>query len=412
MTKAGAAALEAARKYEADIVAFLRAMIAIPAESGHEGDRCKRVRQEYERLGFDEVFFDGLGNVVARIGKGPLRILMDGHIDCVGVGDPKAWAHDPFQGKFEDGKIWGRGAVDELPAIACMAYGAKILGERGVPDDVTIYLTASVMEESCDGYCLLHLIEKESIRPDVVVLGEPTDLNVYRGHRGRLEASITTWGKSAHAAQCGLGVNAVYKIAPLISDIEALNDRLPYDDFLGKGSVVVSFIECTSPSLNAVPDSARIYIDRRLTAGESLESAMQELRSLPHLGDAEVKLLLYDEASWRGERAQQEKYYPSWVLREDHPLVQGVARAVKAVLDKPPTISRWWFSTNGVASMGRLGIPTVGFAPGLEDLAHTTQEWVAVEDLLRATAVYSLIPELLAERKEELMAACAPKTGE
>jgi putative selenium metabolism hydrolase len=171
-------------------------MIAIPAESGREGARCERVRQEYERLGFDDVFFDRLGNVVARIGQGPLKILMDGHIDCVGVGDPAAWAHDPFQGKLEDGRIWGRGAVDELPAIACMAYGAKILGERSVPDGVTLYLTASVMEESCDGYCLLHLIEKEGIRPDVVVLGEPTDLNVYRGHRGRMEATITTRGKS------------------------------------------------------------------------------------------------------------------------------------------------------------------------------------------------------------------------
>ena len=411
--KAGKAALTAARKYEADITKFLREMIAIPAESGTEGPRCERVRQEYEKLGFDEVLFDRLGTVVARIGKGPLKILMDGHIDCVGVGDPKAWEHDPFQGKFEDGKIWGRGAVDELPAIACMAYGAKVLAERGqdIADHVTLYLTASVMEEDCDGYCLLHLIEKENIRPDVVILGEPTDLNVYRGHRGRMEATVSTRGKSAHGAQCHLGVNALYKMAPIISDIEALNHRLRHDDFLGKGSVLVSFIECTSPSLNAVPDSARIYLDRRLTVGETVESAMEELRSLPHLGDATVELLSYDQTSWRGERAQQEKYYPTWVLGEDHPLVQGVAQAAAAVLGKPPAISRWSFSTNGVASMGRHGIPTVGFAPGLEELAHTTQEWVAVEDLVRATAVYSLIPEILAERKEELKAAGAAKMG-
>ena len=369
------------------------------------------MRREYERLGFEEVFFDRLGNVVARIGRGPLKILMDGHIDCVGVGDPAAWAHDPFQGKLEDGKIWGRGAVDELPAIACMAYGAKILRERGVPDGVTLYLTASVMEESCDGYCLLHLIEKEGIRPDVVILGEPTDLNVYRGHRGRMEATITTRGKSAHGAHCDLGVNALYKMAPILSDIEALHTRLPHDDFLGKGSVVATLIECTSPSLNAVPDSARIYIDRRLTAGETVEQAMNELRSLSHLGDAQVELLTYDETSWRGERARQEKYYPTWVLPENHPLVAGVASAVAAVLGKRPAISRWSFSTNGVASMGRLGIPTVGFAPGLEELAHTTGEWVAVEDLVRATAVYSLIPEFLARRKEELTAALAPTPG-
>jgi putative selenium metabolism hydrolase len=403
MSERGATALDAARRHETDVVTFLREMIAIPAESRQEGKRCERVKREYERLGFDEVFFDRLGNVVARLGDGPFKVLMDGHIDCVGVGDPAAWDHDPFEGKLEDGNVWGRGAVDELPAIACMAYGALLARESGLPSDVSLYLTASVMEEDCDGYCLLHLIENEGIRPDVVVIGEPTDLGVYRGHRGRVEATISTAGKSSHAAFPEHGDNALYKLAPVISDIEALNERLPSDDFLGKGTAVVSFVECTSPSLNAVPDSGRIYIDRRLTAGETVEEALAELRALPHLGDAEVELLSYDEVSWRGEPARQEKFFPTWVLPETHPLVDGVAAAVDAVLGAPPRISRWSFSTNGVATMGRHGIPTVGFAPGLEELSHTTGEWVAVEDLVRASAVYSLIPEYLAERKGELL---------
>lgn len=400
----GRTALGGARRQEEEIVRFLREMIAIPAESLHEGDRCERVKREYESLGFDEVFFDGLGNVVARLGDGPLTILMDGHIDCVGVGDPDAWEHDPFEGKLEDGKVWGRGAVDELPAIACMAYGAKLARERDLPTDVTLYLTASVMEEDCDGYCLLHLIEKEGIRPDVVVIGEPTDLGVYRGQRGRVEATITTSGRSSHAAHPERGENAIYKLAPIISDIERLNERLPSDSFLGKGTVVVSSVESTTVSLNAVPEGAMINIDRRLTAGETPEGALEELRSLPHLGDADVELLTYDEVSWRGERARQEKFFPSWVLPENHPLVGGVADAVRAVLGSSPAISRWSFSTNGVATMGRHGIPSVGFAPGLEELSHTTGEWVAVEDLVRAAAVYSLIPRCLAERKQELLA--------
>jgi putative selenium metabolism hydrolase len=388
-------AVKAARGYEKQIVRFLRDMIAIPAESCKEGERCERVRQEYEALGFDEVFIDGLGSVVGRIGSGDFKILYDGHIDCVGVGDLEAWDFDPFEGKFEDGEIWGRGAVDELPAIAAMAYGAKILADEGVPDGVTIYLTASVMEEDCDGYCMRHLIESEGIRPDVVVLGEPTDLGVYRGQRGRMEATITTRGVSAHGAHADRGINALYKMAPIITDIEKLNEDLAEDDFLGKGSIIVSSIECTTPSLNAVPDSARIYIDRRLTVGETVESSMVELQALPHLGDAEVELLKYDAESWRGARAQQDKYYPTWVLGEDHPLVQGVAAAASDVLGDAPRISRWSFSTNGVATMGLYGIPTVGFAPGLEELAHTTEERVSVDDLVTATAVYSLIPERL-----------------
>jgi putative selenium metabolism hydrolase len=162
--------------------------------------------------------------------------------------------------------------------------------------------------------------------------------------------------------------------------------------------VIVSHIECTTPSLNAVPDSATITIDRRLTVGETEEVAMDELRSLPHLGNAEVTLLEYDAVSWRGTRARQPKYYPTWVLDEDHPLVHGVADAASEVLGERPEISRWSFSTNGVATMGLYGIPTVGFAPGREELAHTTEERVRVDDLVKATAVYSLIPEVLGDR--------------
>lgn len=396
-TERGVAAIASARAVEDRIVRFLRDMIAIPAESGREEARCRRVLAEYESLGFDEARIDGLGSVVGRIGSGPVKILMDGHIDCVGVGDRGQWDFDPFAGKIENGAVWGRGAVDELPAIAAMAYGARVLMDRGWPEEITLYLSASVMEEDCDGYCMLHLIETEGIRPDFVVLGEPTDLAVYRGHRGRLEATITTKGTSAHGAHAERGVNALYKMAPIISDVEQLNTRLAHDDFLGAGSVIVSHIECTTPSLNAVPDSARITIDRRLTVGETQETALAELRALPHLGDAEVELLHYDRTSWTGARAEQPKYYPTWVLEEGHPLVQGVADAAAEVLPERPPISRWHFSTNGVATMGVLGIPTVGFAPGREELAHTTREHVRIDDLVTATAVYSLIPEFLIE---------------
>ncbi len=411
MTATGQRALTAARGLRDEIVQFLRDMIAIPSESLHEGERCERIRQEYERLGLDDVRIDGLGNVVARIGTGPLVILMDGHIDCVGVGDPSAWDFDPFKGKFEDRKVFGRGAVDELPAVACMAYAAKLMKERGLLDDVTVYLSASVMEEDCDGYCLLHLIEQEGIRPHVVIIGEPTDLNVYRGQRGRVELTITTKGVSSHAAHPDRGVNAIYKMAPIIGDIEALNQRLPDDPFLGKGTAVVSSIECTTASLNAVPDSARVFVDRRMTAGETVDGVLAEFRALPNLGDATVEVLKYHATSWRGMKASQEKFFPAWVVPEEHPLVQSVAQTVDAVLERRPKISRWSFSTNGVASMGRLGIPTVGFAPGLEELAHTTDEWVAVDDLVSATAVYSLIPSFLAAQREALLAAATRSEG-
>lgn len=392
---AGERALGAARGYEEEVVRFLREMIAIPAESGREAARCARVKAEYERLGFTDVRFDALGSVLARVGSGPLTVMMDGHIDCVGVGDPSAWSFDPFAGKVADGKVYGRGAVDELPAIACMAHGARIAAEQGWLDGVTLVLVASVLEEACDGLPLMHLIGEEGVRPDAVVLGEPTDLGVFRGHRGRMSIEIRTRGVSAHGAHCERGVNAVYKLAPIVADVEALGARLSVDDFLGKGTVTVSWVACTSPSLNAVPDSAWVVLDRRLTAGETPERALAEIAALPHLGDAEVRVLRWEGTAWTGREVAQEQVFPTWVLAEDHPLVQGVAGAAAEVLGAPPRISRWTFSTNGVASMGRLGIPTVGFAPGREELSHSTDEWVAVEDLVKATAVYARIPAAL-----------------
>jgi putative selenium metabolism hydrolase len=394
--RGGGDALAAARRLEGDILRFLRELIAIPAESGSEQARCERVAREYRDLGFADVRFDALGTVLARIGSGPLTILMDGHIDCVGIGDPSSWPHDPFLGKLEDGKVWGRGAVDELPAIACMAYAMRAVLDRGVPDGVTVCLSASVLEEECDGLPLMHLVENEGLRPDAVVLGEPTDLAVFRGHRGRMGLEIATRGVSAHGAHADRGVNAVYKLAPIVADVEALNARLKDDEFLGRGSVTVSWVDCTSPSFNAVPDGARIVLDRRLTAGETPEGALAELRSLPHLGDAQVRVLSWSGRAWTGVEVQQEQIFPTWVLAHDDPLVEAVSSAAGEVLGRRPAVSRWTFSTNGVATMGRLGIPTVGFAPGREELAHTVNEWVAIDDLVTAAAVYSLIPSALA----------------
>lgn len=397
----GARYLEGALGRRDEIVDFLREMIAIPAESCQEEERCRRVLKEYKRLGFDEARFDGLGSVIARAGSGPLTILFDGHVDCVGVGDPESWSHDPFKGKLENGEVWGRGSVDELPAIACMAHALKLLVDEGLGDKVTVWLCASVMEEDCDGYPLLHLIEKEGLRPDLVVLGEPTDMQVHRGHRGRMEISVTTKGVSAHGAHCERGVNAIYKMAPIVKEIEALDATLANDPFLGKGTVTVSHIDCKSPSLCAVPDQARIWIDRRLTAGETVELALEQIRTLPSIGDAKVELPLYEATSWTGLEARQEKYFPTWVLPEEHPLVQGAASAIEGELGLKPKITRWTFSTNGVATMGRLGIPTIGFAPGREELSHSTEERVAIDDLVKATAVYARLVRELAAGAED-----------
>lgn len=388
-----------ARRDEAQVVQFLRDIVAIPSFSCEEEKVVRRIAQEMESVGFDEVRLDAVGNVIGRIGNGPVKIMFDNHIDTVGVGDPASWkGRDPFDPKLVDGAIWGRGVVDEKAAMASTVYAGKIIKELGLGSACTVWVVGSAIEEDCDGLTQLHLIENEGIRPDYVVLGEPTDLNVYRGHRGRVEMTITVKGRSAHAAHCEKGVSALYKAAPILLDIEKLNHRLAVDEFLGKGTITASFMDVKTPSLNSVPGAATIYLDRRLTVGETKESALEEIRSLPSLGDADVELLRYEATAWTGRKVEQEKYFPTWVLEEQHALVQAAAEAIEAARGTKPKISRWVFSTNGVATMGRLGIPTIGFAPGLEELAHTTDEYIKVDDLVTAVVGAALIPQALAKR--------------
>ena len=389
----------AVQKYQEPITEFLREVIRTDSPSCQEEKVIRLVAAEMERCDFDEVTIDRLGNVIGRMGSGPLSIMYDAHLDVVLVPDAHKWEHPPFAADLSHGKIYGRGATDEKPAISGMIYGARILKELGGLEGITLYVVGSVMEEDCDGYPLLHIIEQESIKPDFVVLGEPTDLQVFRGHRGRMEMRVRTEGVSAHGAHVDKGINAVYLMAPIISEIEQLNERLAVDPFLGKGTVTVSSVKVDTASLCSVPDGCEIYLDRRLTAGETLDSALQEIRELPSFKSAKLELLNYDAVSWRGLRAQQEKYFPTWVLPEEHQLVQaGLATAQQINPGGSNKAGRWTFSTNGVATMGRLNIPTIGYAPGLEELAHSRNEEVAVADLLKATEFYALLPAELLKR--------------
>ncbi|MDF2626821.1 MAG: selenium metabolism hydrolase [Symbiobacteriaceae bacterium] len=391
---------EKARAYQDDAVAFLRDIIAIPSTSTNEKAVVERIADEMRKVGLQDVHFAPNGCVLGRIGSGPITILYDSHIDTVGIGDPAAWPHDPFQGKVENGIVYGRGASDNKMAIATMVHGARILKELGLDGAFTLWIVGVVEEESCDGWAVGDLIKTGHIKPDYVVIGETTDLDIYRGHRGRCEIKVTVKGVSCHASAPERGNNALYKMARIISGIEQLNERLAYDEFLGKGTIVASYLESKTPSLNAVPDEAVLYIDRRLTVGESASSAMAEIKALPGAEEATVELLRYSDPSWTGYEKDVPKDYPTWVLPEEHPLVQAGAEAARNIRGTEPAISRWVFSTDGIATMGQLGIPTIGFGPGEEFYAHTVQDQVRIDDMVTAMAFYAVFPQILTNRVE------------
>ncbi len=391
------AVLDRAAKYEKKVVRFLRDIVAIPSMSGEEKEVVERVGNEMTDLGYDEVRTDKLGNVIGRIGKGKKTILFDSHLDTVDIGDPDNWSHDPFKGKLDSRFVHGRGTSDNKGGLASMVYGGRVLRDLALDGGYTILVVGSVMEEDCDGLCYKSMIEEDKTRPDFVCLGESTNLRIYRGHRGRMEIKVTVGGKSCHASAPHRGVNAVYKITPIIQGIEKLNRRLKNDKDLGKGTIAVTKVDCRTASLNAVPDQAVIYLDRRLTKGESKKSAVAEVRKIVQR-TGKVEVLTYERKSWKGHTLPMEKYFPTWVLPEEHDLVQAGADAFRELFSRRPKIDFWTFSTNGVYTMGIAGIPTIGFGPSEEKFAHSPLDRCPIDHLVKASAFYAALPTALRGR--------------
>lgn len=391
-----------AEKYKAQSIQFMRDLIQLPSTSSNEKLVAERILKEMATLNFDKQWIDDYGNVIGQIGRGPIKILFDSHIDTVGVGNPENWPYDPFAGKIEDGYIYGRGASDNYNGTVSQVYGAAISKVLGIDlDSITIYVVGTVQEEDCDGLALRYILEKSVGPVDFVCLGEATDLKVFRGHRGRMEMNVIASGVSCHGSAPERGVNAIYQMAPLVKEIEELNDRLIDDKFLGKGTCAVTHISCETPSVCAVPDACRIHIDRRLTQGEDQDLAVDQIKSLPSYQPETMRLeiLNYDTPSYTGKILTTPKYFPTWVLEADHPLVLAGARAAQKALNKDPEISRWVFSTNGVSSMGQLAIPTIGFGPAREEDSHSIDDRVKIDDLLSAMIFYAHLPSELQNAK-------------
>ncbi len=377
------------------IVQFLRELCAIPSMESQIGPVGERAAAEMRALKFDEVRFDKMGNILGRIGSGPRSIVFDSHIDTVGVGDPTAWGWDPFVGKVEDGVLYARGACDEKGSTPGMIYGMAIARDLGLLEGWTAYYFGN-MEEWCDGIACNTFVEVDpGVRPDFVVIGEPTRMQVYRGHKGRLEMKVTARGRSAHAASNHLGDNAIYKLLPIIEAIKNMEPQLGDHEFLGHGKITVSDMHVKTPSINAVPDEATIFIDRRMTFGESKAAVIAQIEAcIPAASRDSVKLaeLFYDEASYTGFVFPVEKYFPAWAFPEDHPLVQaGLAVRGLIGLAAAPA-SKWNFSTNGIYWAGKAGIPSIGFGPGDEVTAHTVNDSVSLDEVVKATEFYAVLP--------------------
>lgn len=385
-----------AEGYQGEMTRFLRDLIKLPGESCGEEAVARRILAEMRKLDFDRAELDPMGNVLGWMGTGKTLIAYDGHIDTVGLGELTNWKFDPYEGYETDTEIGGRGASDQRGGIVSAVYGAKIMKDLGLLSDrYTVLVTGTVQEEDCDGLCWQYIHNESGIRPEFVVITEPTNGNIYRGQRGRMEIRVEVKGVSCHGSAPERGDNAIYKMADIIQEVRTLNDRLHYDPFLGKGTLAVSQSFYTSPSRCAVADMSAISIDRRLTDGETWESALEEIRALPSVRKygAEVSMYTYDRPSWTGLTYPTECYFPTWVIPESHPAAAAMV-ASYAGMYGTPKVDKWTFSTNGVSIMGRYGIPCIGFGPGKEEEAHAPNEKTWKEDLVRCAAVYAALPTI------------------
>lgn len=428
----------AAQSYEKDMTKFLRELVKIPGESAEEKGHVDRIAQEMKAVGFDEVTIDPQGNVIGYMGTGSRIIAYDAHIDTVGIGLIDLWKFDPYEGYETETEIGGRGTSDQLGGIVSSVYGAKIMKDLDIiPEDVKIMVVGSVQEEDCDGLCWQYIIREDGIRPEFVVSTEPTDGGIYRGHRGRMEIRVDVKGISCHGSAPERGDNAIYKMADILQDIRALNENDAADtteikglvkmldakynkeweaaNFLGRGTVTASQIFYTSPSRCAVADSCAVSLDRRMTAGETWESCLEEIRQLPSVkkygDDVKVSMYNYDRPSYTGLVYEIECYFPTWWIDKDDKITKAFEESHKALygdkrigdpaaMDKRnrPLTDKWTFSTNGVAIMGRNGIKCIGFGPGAESQAHFPNEHTWKQDLVTCAAVYAGVPALYVEK--------------
>lgn len=375
-----------------DLARFAQRLIQTPSPSAQESAIAQVIAAHLDDLGFPNVRVDAMGNVIATLGNGNgPTILFDAHMDTVTAHNPAHWPFPPFEGVIEDGMLHGLGATDMKGALASMVYGVQQL--LPVQDQIngTLALVCTVQEEPCEGLAIRYVIEDEGIQPDFVLIGKPTNMQISRGQRGRVMFRVSVEGASAHGSQPERGSNAIYSAARLVFAIQLLASDLPNDPFLGPGTIAVTNIESRSASLNAIPDLCRVYVDRRLTLGETVMAAQAQLESLLARENipARVDITTYDDPSYTGMVRVAREAHPAWVLDRAHPLVATLARTIHAVRGTAPTIGHWSFSTDGVYTAGQASIPTVGFGPGDPHLSHTDRECVRVDDLREAATVYA-----------------------
>jgi putative selenium metabolism hydrolase len=375
-----------------ELTAFTQSLVRIKSYSGQEEEIIRFIGQKMKELGYDEVTIDSMGNVLGKIGSGETSILLDSHVDTVEVNDEKDWDVPPFSGEIVDGRLYGRGSVDMKSSIAATIYAGAIAKKQGWNAGKTIYVSCTVFEEDCDGENLKHLFKEMNLRPDHVVICEPSNNKIVLGHKGKLQVSVKTQGVSAHGSAPEKGVNAVYEMAEIIQRVEKKNQELMKKE-KPRGTLVLSKISSVSASLNAVPSECEIYLDRRIVPQETEQDILQEIDEIIRGKKATWEFGTLHRKSWTGMAIQYQPFHLAWRIEPDHKLTKACIAACRETFGSEPVEFDFWdFSTNAVTPVS-MGIPTIGFGPGEYKLAHMRNENCEVEQILDACRFYARLIE-------------------
>ena len=380
--------LSVVQKEKNNLVNFLADIVSIESITCNEEKVVNRVKKEMEFLGYDEIISDSFGNIIGRVGNGPKILVFDAHLDVVDVAG-QDWNTDPFKAVIKNGKIFGRGTIDDKGPFACTLYAGKIIKDLNLVDEYTVYVVGSIVEEECEGLALGAFLKEFKIDPDCVAIAESSELEICRGHKGRAQITATFKGESVHASMHHNGINPIETALPFINGLIDFDRNIPEDKELGQGHITAVDIRCESLSLSSLPTSAKVIMDRRTTTLDNYESLIEELKKLPNGDKCELEYAVWKDKGYKGNDISGEEYFPAWVLSEDHPLIQAGVKGYKELFKKDPVVTTWGFSTNGNYTMGKNNFPTVGFGPGEMALCHLANEHVVIDDLLTATSFYA-----------------------
>jgi putative selenium metabolism hydrolase len=379
---------------EQELTGVLQDIIRQASDSGQEENVVKAIEANMEKLGFDSWSRDRYGNIIGCIkgNKPGKKILFDGHIDTVPVPDPSAWTQPPYEGKIVDGKLYGRGTSDMKGQFSAMMAAVSYFAKDTNKDFAgELYVAGVVHEEIFEGVSAREI--SAAVKPDYVIIGESSELNLKIGQRGRAEVVVETFGKPAHSANPEKGINAVYKMANVIQAIQNLTP--PNQGGLGDGILVLTDIKSSPyPGASVVPDYCKATFDRRLLVGETREGVLapvQELLEKMMKEDSElnakVSYAFGKELCYTGNTIESERFFPGWLYDENDEFVQAAYKGLKEA-GINPEITQYSFCTNGSHYAGEAGIRTIGFGPSKENLAHTIDEYIELEQLFTGAEGY------------------------